>query len=823
MASTKIVLNRQSDLILNNASIVAPVGIVIADIAGLVSTVASIDSKGTGDMSAEASLRIAGDVSVTAAMSAEISTRVVAETSLQNNIDAEASLRTADVDAEESRAIAAEGSLAANLSTEVSRAIIAEASLNTKVEFVISNVDGQAIDSLTEIVTAFQNADGDINGAITLLSGSASAANSAEASIRLAADESIAANLSTELVDRAAAVSTEVVARISGDTSIALDLSAEVAARISDVDAEQVRAESAETVLTANLSSELVARAAAVSTEESSRVAGDISIAANLSSELVARASADASIATGLSSELVARAAAVSTEASLRVVADASIAANLSTELIARVSGDASVMLALSATFSSLPMTDGSTIILDAATNTVQLKEAVAAPASGTRTFSGLINVAAQPATLAGFGDLSLVTKAYASAAVSTEASLRIVADASIATGLSSELVARAAAVSGEASLRTVADASIATNLSTEKARIDAILLASAADKDSFAEIVTLINSVDTTNDEAFAGYVLANNAALSTEVSNRTEDVNAEESRATSAELSLDTDLGLHNMGGNSQYSDYLSALDNGYEFPDGATFTSADCQSAFGPANLANYTMFVDLWNYRGLLQNTQNVSIGIREELSTEVSRAEFAEGSLATQISTELSTANASVEGALSSEISRATEAEGSIAIQLSSEVSYIIANTDLTSIDSFAEVVADMSSEVSTRESIDDAIKAGVNTALLAIKHHILNTARLSRVRLQLEAIGDNIETVFVCNHYHASLGDGVVYLNGLLQEEGDDYTHTSDVNGKGQHVNTYTFLTAPDAGSKIKIYGMDSQSDIDFSPFTPLV
>ena len=36
----------------------------------------------------------------------------------------------------------------------------------------------------------------------------------------------------------------------------------------------------------------------------------------------------------------------------------------------------------------------------------------------------------------------------------------------------------------------------------------------------SFAEIVTSINSVDTTNDQAFASYVLSNDAALAEEVS---------------------------------------------------------------------------------------------------------------------------------------------------------------------------------------------------------------------------------------------------------------------------------------------------------------
>jgi hypothetical protein len=60
-----------------------------------------------------------------------------------------------------------------------------------------------------------------------------------------------------------------------------------------------------------------------------------------------------------------------------------------------------------------------------------------------------------------------------------------------------------------------LADANLQSQVNTEKGRIDAILSASDADKDSFAEIVQLINSVDTTNDQAFAGYVTSNDAAV--------------------------------------------------------------------------------------------------------------------------------------------------------------------------------------------------------------------------------------------------------------------------------------------------------------------
>ena len=88
------------------------------------------------------------------------------------------------------------------------------------------------------------------------------------------------------------------------------------------------------------------------------------------------------------------------------------------------------------------------------------------------------------------------------------------------------------------------ANTALQSAIDTEKARIDAILSAADADKDSFAEIVALINSIDTTNDQAFAAYVLSNDAALAQEVSDRTtadttlqSNIDAEEARALAAE----------------------------------------------------------------------------------------------------------------------------------------------------------------------------------------------------------------------------------------------------------------------------------------------
>ena len=137
-------------------------------------------------------------------------------------------------------------------------------------------------------------------------------------------------------------------------------------------------------------------------------------------------------------------------------------------------------------------------------------------------------------------GEHIFAKKTFVNDAVQAEADLRSAADSTlttnlnneisrataaegvIAAGLAQELLDRAAAVSAEAGLRVSGDNALDAKITTEKNRVDAILSAADADKDSFAEIVSLINSVDTTNDQAFAGYVTSNNAALASEISTR-------------------------------------------------------------------------------------------------------------------------------------------------------------------------------------------------------------------------------------------------------------------------------------------------------------
>lgn len=156
-------------------------------------------------------------------------------------------------------------------------------------------------------------------------------------------------------------------------------------------------------------------------------------------------------------------------------------------------------------------------------------------------------------------GEGTFATKAYADGivasanstltqAIADEEAARIAADNTLTTDLNAEVV-RATAAEGvltadlatEVTNRTNADTTLQSNIDTEKARIDAILDASDADKDSFAEIVALINSVDTENDTAFAAYVLSNDAALAQEVTDRTNADSALDTRVTALETTID------------------------------------------------------------------------------------------------------------------------------------------------------------------------------------------------------------------------------------------------------------------------------------------
>jgi hypothetical protein len=134
--------------------------------------------------------------------------RIAGDTNLQSQLDAEIARATAaegvvstDLATEASRATAAEAAngvlITANataISTESSRAQGVESSLQTQVDFITSNTDADALDSLTEIVSAFQSADGTLTGLV--------------------------GQNQVDIATNAASVVTETSARIAGDTAV---------------------------------------------------------------------------------------------------------------------------------------------------------------------------------------------------------------------------------------------------------------------------------------------------------------------------------------------------------------------------------------------------------------------------------------------------------------------------------------------------------------------------------------------------------------------------------------------------------------------------
>jgi hypothetical protein len=120
-------------------------------------------------------------------------------------------------------------------------------------------------------------------------------------------------------------------------------------------------------------------------------------------------------------------------------------------------------------------------------------------------------------------------------------------------------------------SQRVAIESGLDGKINTEKGRIDAILTGSQADKDSFAEIVTLINSVDTTNDTAFAGYVTSSNANQASIAAS-----------VTSLSGSAHTARGVVASNASSALSSLSSSVDSRLDSLEGAGTTAALSASA-------------------------------------------------------------------------------------------------------------------------------------------------------------------------------------------------------------------------------------------------
>ena len=186
-------------------------------------------------------------------------------------------------------------------------------------------------------------------------------------------------------------------------------------------------------------------------------------------------------------------------------------------------------------------------------------------------------------------------------------------------------------------------DAGLASDIADEKARIDAILDASTADKDSFAEIVSLINAVDTENDDAFGSFVLRTDASVdSLEVALQAE-IDSTDAEQIAQNRSIDsleaTDAALANE----------IELVRGEFAAEDAKFKA---QLDANDVDNANLTLSVNSLEavdtaLAGDITSVDTRVLGVEGDLADEITRAGSVEAALSAELAAEIATTNGEV--------------------------------------------------------------------------------------------------------------------------------------------------------------------------------
>ena len=179
-------------------------------------------------------------------------------------------------------------------------------------------------------------------------------------------------------------------------------------------------------------------------------------------------------------------------------------------------------------------------------------------------------------------------------------------------------------------------DAGLASDIADEKDRIDAILLSADADKDSFAEIVSLINSVDTENDSAFGAFVLRTDKSVDSLEVALTAEINSTDAEQIAQDASI-----------------------NSLENADKALQSNIDAEAETRAAEDAKLGSRIDA-------NDADNLS------LTASVNSLEGVDAGLAGDI-TSVDTRVLGVEGDLADEITRAGSVESALSAELAAEI------------------------------------------------------------------------------------------------------------------------------------------------------
>ena len=287
----------------------------------------------TTDDLAEGSNLYFTDARAQAAVAQDIADAVAAEATIREAAD---TTLTTNLNNEISRAQAAEGVLTTDLAAEVTRATAAEASirtdftaadaaLQTQINNILNNVDGEALNSLAEIVTAFQNADDTLTAGISanatsianettarvaadnVLQGNIDDVNAelaiVESAVGLAADGTFVAHSGTNYIDAATTVK-GVDALLDAQIKVVADA---LAAEISATDSEVAALQAADTTLQTNIDT----------------------VASNLAAEVTRATTAEQANAQAIQDEIAARVLDVNTEETRALAAEGLIQAEL--------------------------------------------------------------------------------------------------------------------------------------------------------------------------------------------------------------------------------------------------------------------------------------------------------------------------------------------------------------------------------------------------------------------------------------------------------------------------------------------------------------
>ena len=321
----------------------------------------------------------------------------------------------------------------------------------------------------------------------------------------------------------------------------------------------------------------------------------------------------------------------------------------------------------------------------------------------------------------------------------------------------SSATTDRAAIRSEFAAADSALSSSVASRMASDEAKMDAVLLAADADKDSFAEIVSLINSVDTENDDALAAYVLSNNNA----VADLQGELDTQEAKQESERAAMDTAYKAADAAATtdraairSEVSDSVSdleaadsAIDTAYKAADAAM------DAAYKAADAAIDAAY-------------KAADATLTENLESETARAEAAEAALDAKIAAEQV---------------RAEAAEG----VLTTSVNSLIANSKEDAVDSMKEIV--------------EGHNAAMAILKVAYARHQVQTAQ-----------PDGEATEFMFDKLLMA-GSEQLYLNGQLMEVNLDYIVTGGEEGSlGFVIDRGDDEGALVEGDRIVVYGVSA-------------